>query len=521
MEKLAVKTYNVSEVFVVFETEQGKVDCLNGLATTGLSRLRNNKSVLPPERLFRGEHILSIRVPPEPSSVRWNDLDETFVVRAFQRTITSLITLAIVGATCVLVIHMRTKYGVVASALTITASTTIIPILLRLITRFESHEDEGSWQTSLYIKLTFALWVVSALLTAYITPFTDSLAYNKRALIPAMYTLFIAEMFKTPIIAVSDLYNNFKRHILGPRQLDQRRMNQKFQGAVYRLSARYTEMTKVLFMTFYYAFIFPPGFIFAGVTLGVTYWVDKFSLLRKWKREPLLDNQIAKMSRTYFFSAALAVYALMCAYNYAGFPFDNACKLSTTVSSQYVGTFNATRADGMPVNITVPSGSYNYKFCQQDMMKYSPFPAFPPIPQNQPAGSHWMTPGQSFTNVFGWACIGVLVFVFFLMFSVVAKSLYRFFFRPQHFAKPRPGVSFSDVPDITGYIPEFFIPGSLFPTLLCDVSKISESMIFWDDINDPSRNSHNAIYDIPGLYNEENEENVFSTIQYWPPEGKA
>jgi len=84
-------------------------------------------------------------------------------------------------------------------------------------------------------------------------------------------------------------------------------------------------MTKVLFMAFYYALIFPPGFLLAAVTLGVNYWVDKFSLLRKWARAPVLDNEISKMSRLYFFSAGLVVYGVMCAYNYSAFPFDNAC----------------------------------------------------------------------------------------------------------------------------------------------------------------------------------------------------
>ena len=81
----------------------------------------------------------------------------------------------------------------------------------------------------------------------------------------------------------------------------------------------------MLFMTFYYAFIFPPGFLFAGITLAVTYWVDKFSLMRKWARAPMLDNDIAQMSRRFFFTISLAVFAIMSSYNYAAFPFDNAC----------------------------------------------------------------------------------------------------------------------------------------------------------------------------------------------------
>ena len=85
------------------------------------------------------------------------------------------------------------------------------------------------------------------------------------------------------------------------------------------------DMTNVLFLTFYYGFIFPAGFFFASVTLAVRYWVDKFCLLRVWSPAPMLGSEIADMSRVYFFSLASVGYAVMSSYNYASFPYDNAC----------------------------------------------------------------------------------------------------------------------------------------------------------------------------------------------------
>ena len=84
-------------------------------------------------------------------------------------------------------------------------------------------------------------------------------------------------------------------------------------------------MTNILFLTFYYGFIFPAGFFFASATLAVHYWVDKFCLLRVWSPAPMLGSEIADISRVYFLSAAIAVYAVMSSYNYASFPYDNAC----------------------------------------------------------------------------------------------------------------------------------------------------------------------------------------------------
>jgi hypothetical protein len=84
-------------------------------------------------------------------------------------------------------------------------------------------------------------------------------------------------------------------------------------------------MTNVLFLTFYYALLFPIGFFFAAATLAIHYFVDKHCLLRKWAQAPMLGSSIADMSRIYFFSLAIAVYAVMSSYNFASWPYDNAC----------------------------------------------------------------------------------------------------------------------------------------------------------------------------------------------------
>lgn len=111
-------------------------------------------------------------------------------------------------------------------------------------------------------------------------------------------------------------------------------------------------MTKILFMTLFYAPFYPNGFFFSAITLCVVYWMDKFCLFVStirnsfylgrlarphsecppfvnpqliWGRSPELGTEIAEYSRNYFFSLALAAYALMLSYGYAGWPFDNAC----------------------------------------------------------------------------------------------------------------------------------------------------------------------------------------------------
>lgn len=107
-------------------------------------------------------------------------------------------------------------------------------------TEYESHSSEGSKQASLYLKITLVMFINTAIITAFITPFADTLEDEEDALIPAMLAIFITEMFKAPVVQLLDIGGHIKRHLLGPRAVDQKRMNTYFQGTPWLLSERYT-----------------------------------------------------------------------------------------------------------------------------------------------------------------------------------------------------------------------------------------------------------------------------------------
>lgn len=277
-------------------------------------------------------------------------------------------------------------------------------------------------------------------------------------------------------------------------------------------------MTNVLFLTFYYAMVYPAGFFWASATLAVHYWVDKFCLLRNWAPAPRLGTHIARLSRLYFFSGALIAYALMSSYNFASFPYDNACSLDNTVSSDYVGSFSGVTGEGDPVEFTIVEDETTYKYCNQDMLRYKPWPAFPAVPSNQPKGGEWMQHGQEFAVVFGWTSIAVILGVIVIYLNAIRKHLKSLLFGG-YVSHDKPGnQGFTEVGGIYGYIPQIKLPGTLFPTLFCDVGAISEDLINWEDPSDPEKNSHNAIYDIPGLADKGPNDSVFSVVKEWRPE---
>ncbi|KAI2489993.1 Calcium-activated chloride channel [Fragilaria crotonensis] len=273
-----------------------------------------------------------------------------------------------------------------------------------------------------------------------------------------MYAIFITELLKTPITKVLDLPGQFYRHILA-RAPDQRRMNAYFRGAKYHLSERYTDMTNVLFLTFYYAMLFPAGFFWAAATLSVRYWVDKFCLLRSWSPAPALGTSIADLSRVFFFPGAVVAYAIMSSYNFASFPYDNACKLDDSVSSAYVGSFSGLTAAGQPVQFSIGEGESTFRYCNQDMLRYKPWPAFPAVPSSQPEDGEWMAPGQEFTVVFGWTSVVVGAFALLLYFNALRKFLRDFFYGGFASHDKPQSKGFSACSDIFGYIPQFKLEG--------------------------------------------------------------
>jgi len=427
------------------------------------------------------------------------------------------LTIIFIGVACILVSWVREQYGIAYAALTISAFNSAAPTVFDKMTALESHSSEGSVQASNYYKITASMWVLTAILTAFVTPFVSTLESNSDSLIPAMYCVFITELIKTPITQALDPWGHFCRHFLAPRATNQPIMNNFFLGTEYQLSERYTNMTGVIFLTFYYAMVFPIGFFWAAATLAVHYWVDKFCLLRVWAPAPMVGTKIAMISRLYFLTTAVLFYAVMSSYNFASFPYDNACVVrDMEIPTEYVGSFNLTDGEGTHVSAEISEADLVYKYCNQDMLRYKPWPAFPAVPSSQPEGSEWMSDDQEFTNVFGWACFFVAFGIALMMVNKLRQRISFFLFGKQVGTEDLRVKGFSEYLDIYGYIPQIKMDGALFPCLLCDVSKIDQELIGWEDTMDVEKKSHNAIYDIPGLA--ERDESLFSIVKQWTPD---
>mmetsp|Transcript_13898 Transcript_13898/g.28341 ORF Transcript_13898/g.28341 Transcript_13898/m.28341 type:complete len:1352 (-) Transcript_13898:32-4087(-) len=517
---LAQQNYRATKVFCTFETESMQRDIISEMKVGPMTAHMNSVHAINPNLLFRGEIVLDVREAEEPSTIRWMDLDVSWSNKMKQLSVTTLISLAFVVAVAVIVALVR-LHGAAYAALAISFANSLFPIVAKILTNVEWHASETGKQCSLFVKIAIFRWVVTAIVITIITPFTSTLTRGPDHLLQSIWLIFFTDLVTSNVLQISDPVGNFKRHFLAPRAKSQERMNLLMSGTEYTIAERFTNMTKQLFLTFYYCAIYPSIFFICAVTLFINFYVDKFSIMRMWKPAPMVGASIAKFSRVYFMTTSVAALAIVSSYWLSGFPYDNLCADNTSHSAYY-GNWQVTDGNGQTSSAVVEPNQRSYHFCNQYIGPGQNF-KFPVSPDAQPSGSKWMTSSQEqLVGIYGIVSAVVLG----LVCAVFAYRIFRLFqklFSASYMpAGSDQGMHFSEVGTISSYIPQVKSEQFTYPLLAVNVDYVGESIFDWSD---PAR-SH-SYYDLTRdveqlLKGDENEETcyrAFGQIRHWPPNG--
>jgi len=480
--------FNVARVFVTFEKETYQRLVMKTLSVASI----NKKNVAG--NLRYGDTVLKVIEPDEPLSIRWTDLSSTVTRQMVQRTITMLILICLIVVGC-LIIAWAEMSGPKFTSFIIVVQSYLTPMIVEYLISFETHPDESSVTASRYLKITAFRWFITVIIPYFLTPFGNTLDIH--SLIERVEVLFIAELITRPITKAVGIFGIIYRHILGPRSVDQRRMNLMFSGDSYNIGERYTEITKIFFLALFYCTLYPMAFFFASAIFSIYYWLDKFSILRSWKQGPQIGTAVSNMSM-FFFKLCTLAYAIMAAYTYSQFPYDNACRADDEDLSAYTtGSFNVTFINNtteVPIQIT--TATEGYKYCDQELIRSG---VFPPLPtQQRDTGGTWMDESQEkFSYMFGWTAVAVLTIVS----ASLAYLLYKAFVKPFFFKSYKPcgkamEIKFGDVHEIAAYVPQVRIPGFAFPFLLCDDTSIENDDVGWNDPKEKGYANHNLIHDV-------------------------
>ena len=414
---LMAKDYDATSIFVTFETEQAQRKALQALTVSKVAIATNDGTALTalPEALkFRGKLVLDVTEADEPSVIRWKDLNETIPLRIIQRVATGSITVTLIyfGYRAV---EYAFLVDVQIAAFTIAILNMLVPNIFKWVNKLEAHTGEGTYQASLYTKISVFRFVNTAIVTTLIKPFTATIAGTEDAsLIPAVFAVLKAEIVTAPLIHMLDIVGHLKRHILAPRLAEnQAAMNSFFRGSKQELGEKYTNMTKTIFFSFFYSVLFPSGFLLGALAISATYITDKFLLLRSWGPMPELGDDVAKLSRRLFFPICLVTLAIVSQFYWSAYPFDNVCDTGETIDGNQhdvIGTYSLSTGEDSrsSYSATVEAGDKLYRYCDQDYIeRYSALLSFFHSEKDD-----WMSLEQEqWTYLFGLLWISTLIII--------------------------------------------------------------------------------------------------------------
>lgn len=229
IKELQKRRYDVTTVFVSFETEEGQRSAMSALAAGKLDIMANNKANTAPGAVFR-DKLLKVEEPAEPSSIRYLDLSSSKWFKIGIRLINLGVTVGIIVLAGLAVGRTRSNPNLGArwSGVLVAIFNSIIPQIVKLLMIFERHSTEGSYQASLYLKITIFRWINTAILTKLITPFTSTVSPGKNDVLPLISAILWSELFFVPGLRLLDLWGNVKKHFLAPRARNQELMNMNF-----------------------------------------------------------------------------------------------------------------------------------------------------------------------------------------------------------------------------------------------------------------------------------------------------
>ena len=383
-----------------------------------------------------------------------------------------------------------------------TIFTSGFPMIANFLMEKELHHSESARQKWLFIKIGLFNVLVTTVLSSITNPFTSTLDNKEESdsgLLTSVYGLFFSQLLITPALQLIDIGGNLARHVFAPRAKTQLEMNMNMKGSVVTLAERYANFVKFVFLMLWYSAIFPGGWVMGSVALFLIYFVDRFSIMRTWRRAPQIGPEIATFVRHYVTPATIVFGFIVSSYLWSGFPYDNICVDDTSElhpgyyamdgiwnmnipgSETKLFGFTVYKGPNAIYSFPINEGGTVYKYCNQDLRSYSGR-SFPPLPKFQPEGSEWMTDDQeSILQIFGWTSVAILGTILLRYFAVWKDRFVGIF---QGAYTPRGedmGIPYSKNKAIESYIPQFQSDLLLHPFFLCDIHDIDPMLFGWTD----------------------------------------
>jgi len=280
------------KAFVIFNDQRTQVKCIETLHDA-------NPNV---QLLFKG-HALKVIEASEPTDIIYETSDRSFNLMILSQ-IASYFLVGILLLVDYFIINALLEKGGFQASVFISLINTILPILMKLLTmNVEIHYTNVNRQVSLLVKLIIVRCMNSAVLIYIATAYSETFTYSK---IEAIFSTQLLTALLNPFLQIFDMSVLFNRYIAGRYVKTQYELNELYRPTDWTLAERYTDVIKAIFMSLFYAVVYPAGLFIAAFTMLTTYLTDKYSLFFQWRKPPSMNQSLGVFAR-YFLLASVWV----------------------------------------------------------------------------------------------------------------------------------------------------------------------------------------------------------------------
>jgi len=262
------------------------------------------------DNLFNG-HYIRVSKAPEPSDIKWENLSYNSSLKTKRRLLTAVVITFLISIGFSVLVGLKkllkqvkttdedigqyvSVFVSLVGALCVAITNTILGIYTRRFVRYEKHKTQTSFFVTVGQRISAVLVINMTLTTmlanmAQVRSNTNFFKVSVTGLFYDVFFLFITNSYMSSIFNYFDimwgvkLYKRYKAIKSGVQcKLTQLQAHSLFEGHPVDMALRFANVNKTLIFTGLFIPFIPLGIIFSMIGFIITYWVDKYLLLRRY-----------------------------------------------------------------------------------------------------------------------------------------------------------------------------------------------------------------------------------------------
>lgn len=186
-----------------------------------------------------------------------------------------------------------------ASSIIIAINNSVLAFVIRYISEFERHETYTKYNLSVSLKLTFSMFVNTAIIPLIVNLGRENW-FGYGDLTVDIFFIIVSINFLTPTLLIFDVLHFWRRFLIyyekwkgKDSKMTQREANELYEGTDPDTANLYATTMLTVFVTVFYTPLLPIAPLISLFGLIYKYWVEKVVMLRRNKIPQMFEQQMA------------------------------------------------------------------------------------------------------------------------------------------------------------------------------------------------------------------------------------